>query len=264
MEDFKQKAKEARLKVLSLIHKAGTSHIGSNLSVVDIFVALQERVDLDKDKIILGAGWKACIFYYLLYKKGRITLKELNSYCIGKSKFIGLAEPVHKDIPAAGGSIGMGLPFAVGFALSKKMKGEEGTVYCIEGDGSLQSGAIWEALLLAAHHKLDNLVILIDNNGLQGMGKTDEILSLGDLVNKLDAFGCYSQEIDGHDFQQLETMFTTIAAPKPESWVKRPYAIVCNTIKGKGVKFMEHNNLWHYLHTDDNDYVRAKKEIQNG
>jgi len=263
MEDYKQQAKKARLKVLDMIFAAQTSHIGCNYSCIDIMTVLFDKIDLDKDKFILGKGWSAAALYYFLYKKGRLTLKELNSYCKDGSKYIGLAEPVHKDIPFAGGSIGMGLAAGVGYALSKKLKKEPGNVYVLEGDGGLQCGINWEAIMFAVHHKLDNLVLLVDNNGYQGMGRTDEIINSEDIFRKLDAFGFYTSVHDGHNFEEIESVLGAITTPKPENWIKRPYAIVFNTVKGKGVSFMEHNNLWHYLHPDGKDYIKAKRELKD-
>ena len=264
MEDYKQKSREARLKVLDLIYAAQTSHIGCNYSCIDIMTVLFDKIDLDKDKFILGKGWSAAALYYFLYKKGRLTLKELNSYCKDGSKYIGLAEPVHKDIPFAGGSIGMGIAAGVGYAMSKKLKGEEGNVYVLEGDGGFQCGINWEAMMIAAHHKLDNLIILVDNNGYQGMGKTNDILSSDDILRKLEAFGLYASNHNGHNFEEIETVLDAVVAPKPSEWGKRPYALVFDTIKGKGVSFMENNNLWHYLYVDAKDYAKAKEEIENG
>ena len=120
--NYKEKATAARKKVLEMIYKAQVSHIGSNFSCIDILTVLFEKIDLDKDKFILSAGWKAASLYYFLWKKGRITKAELDSYCQQGSKFIGLAEPIHKDIIFAGGSMQMGTAAAVGLALSKKLK----------------------------------------------------------------------------------------------------------------------------------------------
>lgn len=264
MEDFKQKAKEARLKVLDMIYSAQTSHLGCNYSCIDIMAVLFSKVNLDIDKFILGKGWAAASLYFFLYKNKRLSLKDLNSYCKEGSKFIGLAEPVHKDIPFAGGSIGMGLAAGVGYALSKKLKGEPGMVYVLEGDGSLQCGINWEAMMFASHYQLDNLVLLVDNNGYQGMGKTDEIIKGEDICRKIDSFGWYSSVHDGHNFEEIDTVMNAVQSIKPTGWGRRPFAIVFNTIKGKGVSFTENNNDWHYLHPDAKDYMLAKRELKNG
>ncbi|KKQ75768.1 MAG: hypothetical protein US98_C0060G0006 [Parcubacteria group bacterium GW2011_GWC1_38_6] len=133
--NYKKISTEARKKSLEVIYKAQTSHIGSNFSCIDLLAVIFEKINLDKDKIILSKGWAAASLYYFLWKKGRITEDELNSYCQPGSKFIGLAEPVIPEIPAAGGSMGFGLPFGVGFALAKKFNKEEEKIYVLMSDG---------------------------------------------------------------------------------------------------------------------------------
>lgn len=231
--DIRKEALKAKLKVLDLVYKAQTSHIGSNFSAIDIMAPLFEKIDLDKDKFILSKGWAAAALYYFLWRKGRITLKELNSFCKKGSKWIGLCENIHPDIPFAGGSVGMGLPAAVGFALAKWLKGEDGKVYCLVGDGDLNCGMFWESLLIANHHKLDNLRICIDQNKLQAMGNTEEILDVEPLENKLFEF---TRNI-------------------PNCW------FIYHTLKGSGVSFMENNNLYHYKQLSKDEYNQAKKEL---
>lgn len=252
MVNYEKIAKEARLKVLELIYKAQVSHIGSNFSCIDIMTVLFEKIDLDKDKFVLSAGWKAASLYYFLWRKGRITLDELESFCQQGSKFIGLAEPIHPDIQIAGGSMGYGLPGAVGLALSKKMKGEEGKVYCLMSDGELAIGTIWESALIALQHNLDNLVVIVDVNGLQAMGATNEILKTPDNFDIWYSLGFNIDHIDGHDFRQINDCIDAIEYEKP-------YIIFASTMKGKGVLFMENNNLYHYKQLSEQEYNDAKK-----
>ena len=247
-------ARQSRIKVLELIYKAQTSHIGSNFSCADIMAVLFEKIDLDKDRFVLSAGWKAAMLYYHLWRKGRITEEQLNSYCQPGSKFIGLAEPIHPDIPLAGGSMGLGLPGAVGLALAKKLKGEDGKVYVLMSDGELQIGTTWESIQIAAQHKLNNLTVLIDQNDFQAMGKTEDILKT--------YFPCgghwdYSYP-DGHDFTSLESSLR-------EDWVRypeKPRVITCKTTKGKGVNFMENNNLYHYKQLSSEEFSKALEELR--
>ena len=255
MPDYATIAKASRIKVLELVYLAGTSHIGSLFGAADIFAVLFEKIDLDKDKFILSAGWKAALLYYHLWRKGRMTLEELDSYCQEGSKFIGLAEPVHPDIPFAGGSMGYGLPAAVGYALSKKMKGEEGTVYCYMSDGEMQIGTTWEAALIAAHHKLDNLVVIVEMNGLQAMGKTEDILRTRDDFDIWFALGFQVENIDGHRYGEIEDGLRRLDG------VYDPAICFARTIKGKGVSFMEDNNLWHYAQLKEDDYQKALQEL---
>ena len=248
MINYAQIAKESRLKILDLLYKAQTSHIGSLLGAADIFAVLFEKIDLDKDKFVLSAGWKAALLYYHLWRKGRITLEELDSYCMPGSKFIGLAEPITDDIPISGGSMGLGLPGAVGIALAKKIKGEEGMVYCLMSDGEMAIGTTWESALIAAHHELDNLVVIVDGNGFQAMGETNDILEASFPDNGWGFF-----LVNGHDYDNIENTLTFKEG--------RPVCIWAVTTKGKGVSFMENNNLYHYKQLDEKEYEEAKKEL---
>lgn len=264
----------------------------------DIFAVLFEKIDLDKDKFVLSAGWKAALLYFHLWRKGRITLEELDSYCqqevksceacMGRgftitntltldnpaicvdcavcsglktvlvpSKFIGLAEPIHPDIPLAGGSMGLGLPGAVGLALAKKIKGEPGTVYVLMSDGELQCGTTWESALIAAQHKLDNLVVIVDNNGFQAMGKNKDILQTNfPVLAGWDEF-----EADGHNHSELHINLGMATVRGPEGYLGAPKLIVAHTTKGKGVSFMENNNLYHYKQLSQEEYLQAKMEL---
>lgn len=237
-----------------MIYRAQTSHIGSNFGVADIMAVLFKYMDMDKDKFVLSAGWKAAMLYYHLWKKKKITKKELDSYCQEGSKFIGLAEPVIPEIIFAGGSMGLGISAATALAWSKKARKQTGRVYVLESDGGMQVGINWEALWFAAQHKLDNLHLIIDNNGFQAMGKTQEILSSLKIKEKLESFGWYVVEINGHDFAELDWAFR-------QMFLDKPMAIIANTTKGKGVSFMENNNLWHYAQIKDEDYKKAMEEL---
>ena len=249
MIDYKTTATEARKKVLEMIYKGQVSHIGSNFSAVDILTVLFERIDLDKDIFVLSKGWAAASLYYFLWKHGRITLDELNSYCQPGSKFIGLAEPIVPEIKIAGGSMGLGLPGAVGLALAKKLSNQGGKVYVLMSDGELAIGTTWESALIAAHHKLDNLVVIVDNNGFQAMGKTSEVLDLGELSPKWFYLGWEVHSFDGHDYRLLEENF--------RRGNKKPMVLIANTIKGKGVPKWENDNLWHYAQIKEEDYNYA-------
>lgn len=253
--NYNQIARDARIKTLDLIYRAQVSHIGSNFSCIDILTVLFEKIDLDKDKFVLSKGWAAASLYYFLWRKGRITAEELDSFCMEGSKFIGLAEPVIPEITIAGGSMGLGLPGAVGLALAKKIKKEEGKVYVLMSDGEMQIGTTWESALIASHHGLDNLVVLVDVNGFQAMGITTDILNLDPLKAKWRNFNWCSTSIDGHNYEQIEH---SLAKPSTHG---EPYMILCDTVKGKGVSFMEDNNLYHYKQLSEEEYAKAKAEL---
>lgn len=256
-KNYKEIANETRKKVLELIYKAQTSHIGSNFSCIDLLTVIFENSDIDKDKIILSKGWAAASVYYFLWRKGRITQEELDSYCQPGSKFIGLIEPVIPEIPAAGGSMGFGLPFGVGFALAKKLNKEEGKVYVLMSDGEMQCGTTWESALIAAQHKLDNLVVVVDFNGLQAMGNVKDILNIEPLKDKWGAFGWEVKEINGHNFEEIEKALTV--PPQKE----KPMIIIAKTTKGKGVSFMEGKNLYHYKELSAEECQMALKELES-
>jgi len=243
-DGYKQIATAARKKVLEMIYQAQTSHIGSNFSSIDILTVLYNIANIDKelredrDRIVTSKGWVAASVYYFLAQKGIIPKEDLETYCEEGSKYIGLVEPNVRGIEAAGGSMGFGLPFGVGFALAKKIKREKGKVFVLMSDGEMDCGTTWESALIGAHHKLDNLVVIVDFNGLQAMGKVEEILNIEPLKDKWKAFGWEVRQIDGHNFEEIEKALTEPATAK-----EKPMVIIARTIKGKGVSFMEGNNI---------------------
>lgn len=259
--DYKKIANEARKAVLRLIYQAQTSHIGSNFSCIDILSVLYNIADIDKDlkedrdRIVISKGWVAASIYYFLSEKGIIPKEDLESYCKDDSKYIGLVEPSIRGVEAAGGSMGFGLPFGVGFALAKKVKKEKGKAFVLMSDGEMDCGTSWESALIAAHHKLDNLFVIVDFNGLQAMGKVKEILNVEPLKDKWQAFGWEVREIDGHNFEEIEE---SLSSPS-----EKPVIIIAKTIKGKGVSFMEGNNLYHYKAPSDEEYQKALEELES-
>ena len=169
------------------------------------------------------------------------------------SKWIGLVEPVHPDIVFGTGSMGGGLPAGVGFALAKKWKKEKGTIFVIESDGGMQVGQTWEAIQIAAQHKLNNLVLIIDDNSLQAMGPTKDILNIHPLDKKLKAFGWEVKKINGHNFKQIKKALSVKS--------KKPFAIIAKTIKGYPISFMRGKNLYHYKNLSKKEYLNALKEL---
>lgn len=263
MEHVKEIAKETRLEVLKMIHDAQVSHVGSNFSAIDILTVLYENSDFKKDKLIVSKGWIAATIYSLNVRYGLMPQEAVDTYCQPGSKYIGLIEPLgYWGCEFAGGSVGMGLPFGVGAALAKKMKGEEGTVYVLLGDGDLNCGMTWESALIAAHHKLDNLVVIVDNNSYQAMGKTDDVLNVGvysELCNKFSRFDWITTVCMGHDFDGIEREINWLNGLE----YKFPKILIASTTKGKGVSFMAGNNDWHYLHLDKEHYEKARKELED-
>lgn len=253
MADYPSLAKQARREVLTLVHQAKTSHIASNFSVIDIATVLYENLK-PEDRVVWSKGWAAASIYYFLWKQGILTREQLDSF--PNYPLIGLAEPSVPGVEVSGGAMGHGLPVAVGMALGKKRAKETGNVYCIMSDGEMQEGTTWEAAALAAHHKLDNLVVLIDVNKWCAMGKTSEVVNYEPLEDKWQAFGWAYTRINGHDHDQVKRgleMYRDTEAP---------YVLICDTIKGKGVSFFEDHLLYHYKQVEKDEYEKAMAELQ--
>lgn len=247
---YKLLAKEARKKVLELIHKAKTSHIASNFSIIDVATVLYENLG-ENDLVVWSKGWVAATIYYFLNKQGKITDEQLNSF--PQEPFLGLAETTVPGVLCNGGSVGHGLPIAAGLAYAKKLSGDTGKVYCIMSDGELNEGSVWEAVMLAAQLKLDNLVAIVDKNGWQAMGRTEDVIKL-DVFNIFVGFGWQPTTVDGHDYSDIEESLSgTINI--------RPHVIIANTLKGKSVSFFEDRLLYHYKHVDEESYSKAMEEL---
>ncbi|MCP6720039.1 MAG: thiamine pyrophosphate-dependent enzyme [Patescibacteria group bacterium] len=256
MTDYKKIATEARKKTLEMIYRAQSSHVGSNFSCIDILSVLFEKMDLKKDKFILSKGWAAASVYYFLAQKGIIPKEDLERYCKpGEKEYIGLIEPRGKfGLEFAGGSMGFGLPAGVGFALAKKLNGEEGKVQVLISDGEVQIGTTWESILIAKQHNLSNLIVWVDNNRFQAMGETKEILNIEPLDERVKPFGWAVQRIDGHDFEKIESALGKVSGSSPNM-------IICDTIKGHGWKRAENNNLYHYKAPSKEEYEEALSEL---
>lgn len=265
LKEYKEIARLARIKTISMIYAAQSSHVGSCFSIIDILTVLYMGIvqDLDRDfkesrdKVVVSKGWVAAAVYYFLAQKEIIPKEDLETYCKNGSNYIGLAEPSVRGIEAAGGSMGFGLPFGTGFALAKKLKKEKGKVFVLMSDGEMDCGTTWESALIGAHHRLDNLFVIVDANELQALGKVKEILNIEPLKDKWEAFGWEVREIDGHNFEEIERALTL---PLEKG---KPLVIIARTIKGKGVSFMENNNLYHYKAPSEEEYQRALKELKS-
>lgn len=251
MPDYKSLALEARKKVLGMIHRAQTSHIASNFSVIDIATVLYENLK-EGDEVVWSKGWAAATIYYFLAKQGHIPHEDLEKF--PHEPYLGLAETTVPGVLCNAGSVGHGLPVAVGMALGKKRAGEGGTVYCILSDGELNEGSTWEAVMFAAHHKLDNLVAIVDKNDWQAMGRTEEVCNL-DAFSAFSGFGWGAGVLDGHDHEAIHNCLEQVQI------CDIPCVLLCKTVKGKGVSFMEDHLTFHYKHVSDEDYEKAMAEL---
>ncbi len=259
-------ADSLRVDVIKALHAAGSGHPGGSLSAADIVTCLyfdEMNVDPadpakpDRDKLILSKGHAAPIQYAALAARGYFPREDVMSLRKLGSAFQG--HPNMKKVPGiemSTGSLGQGFASSIGYALANKMDGNPGRIYVILGDGELQEGLVWEAAMSAAHYKLDNLVAIVDWNGLQIDGKNDDVMTVKPIDEKFRAFGFQVSVIDGHDIAQIKD-----ALKKARETKGRPSAIIARTIKGKGVSFMEDNAGWHGKAPDEEQARQAVAEL---
>ena len=261
---------DLKKNVISMIYKAQSGHPGGSLSVAEFVTACYFRemnVDpenpkwTDRDRFVLSKGHVCPAQYAALAMKGFFPMKTLNT--LRKEGSILQGHPDMKKCPGidiSTGSLGQGLSCAVGMALAGKRDHKDYMVYAVVGDGEADEGQIWEAVMAAYRYHLDNLVVIIDNNGLQIDGTTDEIMPQLDLTKKFDAFGYDTYEIDGHNMEQIMETFDKIHAAKDG----RPKFINAHTVKGKGVSYMENQLAWHGMAPNDEQYQQAMRELEEG
>ncbi|MBR9691993.1 transketolase [Candidatus Woesearchaeota archaeon] len=264
--DIEKVAKQIRGKLVEMSHKGKAAHLGSALSTVDILGVLFWRIlDMDiknpdsekKDRFILSKGHAASAIYATLAHKGFFPMKLLDTYA--KEQSCLCEHPAPSCVPGvrvATGSLGHGLPIGLGMALANKMKENNARVFVLMSDGECNEGSVWEAAMFAASNKLDNVIAIIDYNKWQATGRSNEILALAPLKEKWEKFGWNTYEVDGHNINELIQTLENI--PKNS---KKPSIIVANTVKGKGISFMEDDNNWHYRIPTEEEVQKAKKEL---
>ncbi len=264
--ELQKKAVDVRKGIVTAVHAAKSGHPGGSLSAADIFTYLYfAEMNVDpanpkaegRDRFVLSKGHVAPGLYSTLANRGYFpvedlkTLRHVGSYLQG--------HPDMKHIPGvdmSSGSLGQGFSAAVGMALAAKMQGKDYRAYCLCGDGEIQEGQIWEAAMFAGHRKLDNLVLIVDNNNLQIDGKISDVCSPYPIDEKFKAFNFHVINVDGNDFDALKAAFDEAKATKG-----MPTAIVAKTVKGKGVSFMEDNAGWHGKAPNDDEYAIAMEEL---
>ena len=265
--ELQKVANEVRKGIITSVHAAKAGHPGGSLSAADIFTYLyfeEMNVDpkdpekADRDRFVLSKGHTAPGLYSALAQKGYFpvedleTLRHLGSYLQG--------HPDMKHIPGvdmSSGSLGQGISAAVGMAIAGKMDNADYRVYTLLGDGEIQEGQVWEASMMAGFRKLDNLVVIVDNNNLQIDGAIDEVCSPYPIDKKFEAFNFHVINIDGNDFDQIDAAFKEARATKG-----MPTAIIAHTVKGKGVFFMENQVGWHGTAPNDEQYAVAMEELE--
>lgn len=258
---------KVRMGIIEGVYNAKSGHPGGSLSVADMLTYLyfhKMHVDpknpkmADRDRLVLSKGHTAPALYSVLAQRGFFEVDELKTLRKIGSRLQG--HPDMKHIPGVDmstGSLGQGISAACGMALSGKISNESYKVYAVLGDGEIEEGQVWEAAMFAAHNKLDNLVAIVDNNGLQIDGNVADVMSPYPIVDKLEAFGFKVCAIDGHDFDQIEAAFNTARETKGQ-----PTAIVMKTVKGKDVSFMENNAGWHGKAPNDAEHEQAIGELK--
>jgi transketolase len=248
-------AKQIRIRILQISNRAKSSHVGSCLSIVDILVVLYKNFINKKNIFVLSKGHACLAYYCVLQKFGHFSNKTLNTY--GKNNTVLLSHVSHKvpGVEFSTGSLGHGLPYATGRALAEKINITNNKIFVLISDGELNEGTTWESLLFASFHKLDNLIIIIDYNKIQSLDFTKNILKLEPLRKKFQSFGCNVKNINGHNFIQIYKSFFVRKN-------KKPTVIIANTIKGKGVSFMENSISWHYKYPNLKELKVAIKEMQ--
>jgi len=263
---LEEKAKEVRLKIVNMIHKAQSGHPGGSLSAADIVTALYFDVARikpdeprwpDRDRILLSKGHACPVIYTCLAMRGFFDITHLDT--LRQIESILQGHPIHKTpgIDMTTGSLGHGLSIGLGMALEGKLTGRNYHVYVILGDGEINEGLVWEAAMAANKYKTDNLIAFVDRNGLQMDGFCNDVMPMGDICEKFNAFGWEALHINGHDMEQILT-----AIEKARSVTGKPVCIVADTVKGKGVSYMENVCEWHGKCPDNTEYDCAIQEIR--
>lgn len=262
IKELKKLANENRKRILDLIYFGKSGHPGGSLSIIDILTAIYELdvnfSEVQRSKVVLSKGHTVPALYAVLNSKGIVkdeemaTFRQINSRLQGHP-FTGTI----KEVDATTGLLGQGLSMAVGMAIAKRNNGDNHHVYAIVGDGEMQEGQIWESLLQASHYKLNNLILVIDYNKLSSYSDVNESMNLEPLADKIRAFNFYTIEIDGHDMEQIVK-----ALNEAYQVTDKPIAIICNTIKGKGISYMENNPKWHTGLISDEEYEVALRDLK--
>ena len=260
-------ARKLRRRTIKVSSQAKIPHLGSCLSCIDILVYLYWRVlkinpdnplNPDRDRFLLSKGHGAPALFQVLAEKGFFPIKDLEEF--GKEGSVFHEHPPKpgyiNGVEAATGSLGHGFPMALGMAISAKLQKKEFNAYALLSDGECNEGSIWEAALLAPSLKIDNLVAIVDYNKWQATGRSQEIMNLEPFISKWESFGWHSQEINGHDFVEIENAFNQIKKVNG-----KPHIIIAHTIKGKGISFMEDNNNWHYRIPNNEELDLALEEL---
>ena len=259
-----EKVLSIRRNVLEILHNAQASHLGSSMSIVEILTAMYSLTDIDKiithdpdrDRIIVSKGHAAAATYAVMHEFGLMDRIDLLSYHQKGSKLQGHVSHGVRNVEHSTGALGHGLSVGVGHAIYLKSKNSNARTMVLCGDGEIQEGSIWEALMLASTRKLNNLVLLVDVNGISSIKRTEEVISTGELRERFEGFGLRVLKVDGHDVIAIREAILTSQSERS------PLVVLCQTIKGKGVSFAENEAIWHYRSLNNEAYEQALGGLQ--
>lgn len=270
MSTLQETAHQVRRDIVRMVHGVQSGHPGGSLGCADFLTALYFKImkhnpafsmdGFNEDIFILSNGHISPVFYSCLARSGYFPVSELSTFRKLSSRLQG-HPTTHEDLPGvriASGSLGQGLSVAIGAALSKKLNKDPQLVFSLHGDGELQEGQIWEAVMFAAHHKVDNLIATVDWNGQQIDGPTDKVMSLGNITEKFEAFGWTTLQMQGND---MDDVIKVLEEAKSLTGKGKPIAIMMHTLMGKGVDFMENDHGWHGIAPNDEQLAKALAQL---
>jgi transketolase len=259
-------AKTLRKTVLDMAYAGSAVHIGCAFSIVELLAVLyrnhlrypgNDPLASSRDYFVLSKGHGVMAQYACMRELGWLTDEAFSQYFSDGSDIKGLSDSRVAGLEVTSGSLGHGFSVGVGLAMGAKLNGTDQKTYALVGDGEINEGPIWEGALFAAHNELKNFMVIVDENGYQAMGRTDEVLKLGAIQAKFESFGFEAMTVDGHD----EAAIDKAIAQLHDSTSTSPKALIAKTVKGKGVPFMENNNIWHYTRLDIETYAQALSAV---
>lgn len=270
MATLQETASQIRRDIVRMVHGVQSGHPGGSLGCADFLTALYFKImkhdpafnmdGVHEDLFVLSNGHISPVFYSCLARSGYFPVSELATFRKLNTRLQG-HPTTHEHLPGvriASGSLGQGLSVAIGMAMAKKLNKDTNLVFSLHGDGELQEGQIWEAVIFAAHHKVDNLITTVDWNGQQIDGTTDQVMSLGNIREKFEAFGWTTLEMNGND---MDDVVSVLEQAKAASGQGKPIAIMMHTIMGKGVDFMENDHGWHGIAPSDEQLAKALAQL---
>lgn len=259
-------AKTLRKTVLDMAYAGSTVHIGCAFSIIELLAVLYRSylrypknnpLAPDRDYLVLSKGHGVMAQYACMRELGWLREDAFSNYFSDGSDLKGLSDSHIPGLEVTSGSLGHGFSVGVGLAMGAKLRNTDQKTYALVGDGEINEGPIWEGALFAAHHDLKNFMVIVDENGYQAMGKTQVVLKLGSVQSKFESFGFEALTIDGHDEPAIDNAVAQLWRSNSVS----PKALIAKTVKGKGVSFMEHNNVWHYTRLDSETYAQALSAV---